>query len=135
MRINWRNFLIGFTVFYVLVKFLQFLSFLGYLIQDLLHRDDDECKECIIQYLEIVFLSCLIVCILLLLYGAVKVNLQSLIKEVISTHNFAAKTISHWSVACGSYNFDSYRVPNTLFYENFWRLRYGIKNLYIGRVV
>lgn len=83
MRINWRNFLIGFTVFYALVKFLQFLYFLGYLIQDLLHQDDeDECRECIIQYLEIVFLSCLLLSILLLLYGAVKVNLQSLIKEV-----------------------------------------------------
>lgn len=76
MRINWRKFLIGFAVFFALTKFLQFLYIHVNLIRDLLLEDDDECRECIIQYLEIAFLSFLLVSLLLLLYGALKVSFQ-----------------------------------------------------------
>jgi hypothetical protein len=79
MKTNWRRkFLIGFAVFYALAKILQFLFFLGNLMQDILLSDDDdeECKECIKQYFEMAFISCLVIALVMLLYGVLKVNLK-----------------------------------------------------------
>lgn len=78
MRTNWRKFLIGFAVFYALAKILQFLVFLGNLMQDILQSDDyeEESKEYIKQYCEMAFISCLVIALVMLLFGALKVNLK-----------------------------------------------------------
>jgi Na+-driven multidrug efflux pump len=76
MRFNWRNFLIGFSLVYALLKTLLFLYFLCKSIHDLVEDDEDEISECIHKYFEIVFLSFLIFALTLLFYGTIKVNFQ-----------------------------------------------------------
>lgn len=76
MRFNWRNFLIGFSLVYALLKALQFLYFLCKSIHDLVQVDEDEISECITQFIEVIFLSFLIVSLALLFYGTIKVNFQ-----------------------------------------------------------
>lgn len=76
MRFKWRNFLIGFSLVYALLKSLLFLFFLSKSIKDILEEDEDECDECIAQYLEVIFLSILIISLMLLCYGTIKVNFR-----------------------------------------------------------
>lgn len=74
MRFNWRNFLIGFSLVYALLKTLLFLYFLTQSIHDIVQDDDDELLDYIPKYIEVIFLSFLITSLILLFYGAIKVK-------------------------------------------------------------
>lgn len=78
MRFNWRNFLIGFSLVYALLKTFLFFYFLIRSIHDIVQEDDDELFDCIPKYIEVIFLSLLIASLILLFYGAIKVNLLSI---------------------------------------------------------
>lgn len=87
MRFNWRNFLIGFSLVYALLKTLLFLYFLCKSIYHLVQEDEDDFIEYITQYTEIFFLSFLILSLALLFYGTIKVNFQ-LINSIRFNSNY-----------------------------------------------
>lgn len=75
MRKNIGSFLIGFTIFYSVLKILHYSYYINNLLHHILDDDGDDCEHsCIFQYLELIFILCLLIFLFLLLYGVIKLK-------------------------------------------------------------
>ncbi|KAL7035648.1 hypothetical protein ACKWTF_008484 [Chironomus riparius] len=67
------SFLIGFTIFYSVLKVVHFSYCVYNLLDIILDNDGDDCEySCIFQYMELIFILCLLIFLLLLFYGVIK---------------------------------------------------------------